>query len=66
MSQIFRLLLLGNGWADCVEIWHVIVVPLVAVHAVVTGIGPGTAGTEGAVAPPTLTKFSGSPLALLP
>ena len=23
MSQMFRLLYLGNGWADCVEIWHV-------------------------------------------
>ena len=22
MSQMFRLLFLGNGWADCVEIWH--------------------------------------------
>ena len=22
MSQMFRLLYLGNGWADCVEIWH--------------------------------------------
>ena len=34
---MFSLLLLGNGWADCVEIWHAIGVPLVAVHAVVTG-----------------------------
>ena len=21
MSQMFRLLFLGNGWADCIEIW---------------------------------------------
>ena len=23
MSQMFRLLYLGNGWADCVQIWYV-------------------------------------------
>ena len=34
---MFRLLLLGNGWAICVEIWYAIGIPLVAVYAVVTG-----------------------------
>ena len=29
MSQMFRLLYLGNGWADCVEIWHALGDPLV-------------------------------------
>ena len=34
---MFRLLFLGNGWADCVEIWCAIGSSLVAEHAVVTG-----------------------------
>ena len=34
---MFRLLLLGNGWADCVEIWHALGDPLATVYAVVTG-----------------------------
>ena len=34
---MFRLLLLGNGWTDCVEIWYAIGVPVVAVHAAVMG-----------------------------
>ena len=33
---MFRLLLLGNGWADYVEIWHAFGDPLVAAYAVVT------------------------------
>ena len=37
MSQMFRLLFLGNGWADCVEIWHALGDPLVTAYAVVTG-----------------------------
>ena len=37
MSQMFRLLYLGNGWADCVEIWHVLGDPLVTAYAIVTG-----------------------------
>ena len=37
MSQIFRLLYLGNGWADCVEIWHALGDPLVTAYAMVTG-----------------------------
>ena len=37
MSQMFRLLYLGNGWADCVEIWHALGDPLVTAYAVVTG-----------------------------
>ena len=37
MSQMFRLLYLGNGWADCVEIWHGLGDPLVTAYAVVTG-----------------------------
>ena len=36
MSQMFRLLYLGNGWADCVEIWHALGDPLVTAYAVVT------------------------------
>ena len=28
MSQMFRLLFLGNGWADCVENWHALGDPL--------------------------------------
>ena len=37
MSQMFRLLFLGNGWADCVEIWHALGDSLVTAYAVVTG-----------------------------
>ena len=37
MSQMFRLLYLGNGWADYVEIWHALGDPLVAAYAAVTG-----------------------------
>ena len=37
MSQMFRLLYLGNGWAACVEIWHALGDPLVTAYAVVTG-----------------------------
>ena len=37
MSQMFRLLFLGNGWADCVEILHAPGDPLVTAYAVVTG-----------------------------
>ena len=33
---MFRLLLLDNGWADCVEIWYAIGDHIVAVQAVVT------------------------------
>ena len=36
MSQMFRLLILGNGWADYVEIWHALGDPLVTAYAVVT------------------------------
>ena len=34
---MFRLLLLGNGWADCVESWYALGDPLVTAYAVVTG-----------------------------
>ena len=34
---MFRLLYLGNGWADCVEIWHALGGPLVTAYAVITG-----------------------------
>ena len=37
MSQMFRLLYLGNGWADCVEICHALGDPLVTAYAMVTG-----------------------------
>ena len=37
MSQMFRLLCLGNGWADCVEIRHAHGDPLVTAYARVTG-----------------------------
>ena len=37
MSQMFRLLYLGNGWADCVEIWHALGDPLVTAYTIVTG-----------------------------
>ena len=33
---MFRLLFLGNGSADCVEIWHALGDPLVTAYAVVT------------------------------
>ena len=33
---MFRLLYLGNGWADFVEIWHALGNPLVTAYAVVT------------------------------
>ena len=34
---MFCLLLLGNGWADCVEICYALGDPLVTAYAVVTG-----------------------------
>ena len=34
---MFRLLLHGNGWADCYEIWYALGDPLVTAYAVVTG-----------------------------
>ena len=37
MSQMFRLLFLGNGWADCIEIWYAVGDPLVTAYAVITG-----------------------------
>ena len=37
MSQMFHLLFLGNGWADCVEIWHAVEDQLVTAYAVITG-----------------------------
>ena len=37
MSQMFRLLYLGNGWADGGEIWHALGDSLVTAYAVVTG-----------------------------
>ena len=37
MSQMFRLLYLGNGWADCFEIWHALGDPLVTAYAIVMG-----------------------------
>ena len=33
---MFRLLFLGNGWADCVEIWYAPGNPLATAYAVVT------------------------------
>ena len=36
MSQMFRLLYLGNRWADCVEIWYALGNPLATAYAVVT------------------------------
>ena len=39
MSQMFRLLYLGNGWADCVEIWHALGDPLVTAYTIVNGWG---------------------------
>ena len=36
---MFRLLFLGNGWADCVEIWYALGNPLATAHAVVTDGG---------------------------
>ena len=35
---MFRLPLLGNGWADCLEIWYALGDPLVTAYAVVAGI----------------------------
>ena len=34
---MFRLPSLGNGWADCVQIWHAFGDPLVTAYAAVTG-----------------------------
>ena len=34
---MFRLPLLGKGWADCIEIWYALGNPLVTAYAVVTG-----------------------------
>ena len=34
---MFRLPSLGNGWADCVEIWYALGDPLVTAYAIVTG-----------------------------
>ena len=33
---MFRLLFLGNGWADCAEIWYALGDTLVTAYAVVT------------------------------
>ena len=33
---MFRLLFLGNGWADCVEIWYALGNPLATAYSVVT------------------------------
>ena len=33
---MFRLLFLGNGWVDCVEIWYALGNPLATAYAVVT------------------------------
>ena len=33
---MFHLLLLGNGWADCVEIWYALGNPLATAYAEVT------------------------------
>ena len=35
---MFRLPLLSNGRADCVEIWYALGDPLVTAYAVVTGV----------------------------
>ena len=32
---MFRLLFIGNGWADCVEIWYALGNPLATAYAVV-------------------------------
>ena len=37
VSQIFLLLFLGNGWADCAEILYTLGAPLVTAYAVVKG-----------------------------
>ena len=37
MSQMFLLLYLGSGWADCVEIWHALGEPLVTAYVIVAG-----------------------------
>ena len=34
---MFRVLFLGNGWTDCVEIWDALGDLLVIAYAVVTG-----------------------------
>ena len=34
---MFRLPLLGNGWADCIKIWYALGDPLVTAYAVVMG-----------------------------
>ena len=36
---MFRLLFLGNGWADCVEIWYALGNPLATAYVVVTDGG---------------------------
>ena len=36
MSQMFRLLFLGNGWANLAEILYALGAPLVTAYAVVT------------------------------
>ena len=38
VSQMFPLLLLGNGCADCVKVWYAIRGPLVVVYPVVTSV----------------------------
>ena len=35
---MFRLLFLGNGWADYVEIWYALGNPLATAYAVVTDV----------------------------
>ena len=38
---MFRLSLLGNGWADCIDIWYALGDPLVTAYALCSSHGWG-------------------------
>ena len=46
MSKMFHLLFLGNGWTDCVEIWHALGDPLVTDQARIQDFCQGRAPRE--------------------
>ena len=58
MSEMFRLLFLGNGWTDCAEILYALGAPLVAAYAVVTGGVSVLDGRDSVVIDTNIGKWS--------
>ena len=56
---MFRLLFLGNGWADCIEIWYAVGDPLVTAYAVITsGVSLHVLTCRGTPPPPHRASVS--------